>query len=196
MVVLRRMKTLRMVGKMSRRNSESVRVGRTITGEWEKQESESERLLARKREKAKKIIKILSLVAVLGIIATVIIVEFSIWAEKREESERQAVKIQPTVEIIDEGKVGITTRMKDYVAQIERDFRDLGYTVNRAVVPAGKSREIDVFLDGYEYYVKLNMDRGTAVSAEDAMRMIKYLSERDIHPEYVDVRVREKGYYK
>ncbi len=181
---------------MSRKNKGTMRVGRTIAQEWERQESESERLQARKREKAKKIVKVLSLVAVLGIIATVIVVEVSIWSENREKAEKAATAIVPTVEIIDEGHVGITSRMKEFVGIIEGDFKDIGYTVNRAVVPAGKNREIDVFLDGYDYYVKLNMDRGTAVSAEDASRMIKYVTEKDIHPQYIDVRVKEKGYYK
>ena len=34
--------------------SNNVRVGRTIAGEWERQESESERLAARKKAKNKK----------------------------------------------------------------------------------------------------------------------------------------------
>ena len=181
---------------MSRKNKDTMRVGRTIAQEWEKQESESERLAARKREKAKKVVKVLSLFAVLGIIATVIVVEVSIWTDNREKAEKAATVIVPTVEIIDEGHAGITSRMKEFVGVIEKDFQDIGYTIDRAVVPAGKNREVDVFLVGYDYYIKLNIDRGTAVSAEDAVRMIKYVSERDIHPQYIDVRVKGKGYYK
>lgn len=184
------------VAKMARKNRDTMRVGRTIAQEWEKQESESERLLNRKKEKTRKIIKVLSFLAVVGIVAVIVAMEVSTLIDKRERIEAEKNAIQPTVEIIDEAGTGITTRMKEYVGQIEGDFAELGYTVNRAVVPAGKNREIDVFLNGYEYYIKLNIDRGTAVSAEDAARMVRYVSERDVRPSYIDVRVKGKGYFK
>ena len=43
---------------------------------------------------------------------------------------------------------------------------------------------------------KMNIDREPAVSAEDAKRMVNYVTERNIKPEYIDVRVKGKGYYK
>lgn len=182
---------------MSRRNNDdNMRVGRTIAQEWERQESESERLAARKKQKTHKIIKLLSVTAILGIAIVLAGMEFGGWLERREKIEAAKNAPQPTVHIIDENGTGITARMKEYVAQIEGDFRDLGYTVDRAVVPAGKSREIHLFLEGYDFYIKFNIDRGTAVSAEDTDRMIKYLSEKELHPEYIDVRVEGKGYYK
>ena len=181
---------------MSRKNKDSLRVGRTIAGEWERQESESERLMARKKERNKKIVKVLLVVAVLGVIATIVVIEVTTWASNREKAEAARTAIVPTVEVIDETGAGVTSRMKEYIGVIEKDFAELGYTVDRAVVPAGKSREVDVFLKGYDYYIKLSIDRGTAVSAEDASRMIKYLGEHDLKPGYVDVRVKGKGYYK
>lgn len=46
------------------------------------------------------------------------------------------------------------------------------------------------------YYFKMNIDRGSGVSVEDAVKMVKYLSERDLHPSYVDVRVEGKAFYR
>ncbi len=175
---------------------DSVRVGRTIAGEWERQESESERLLARKKQKQKKVFKVVSLVVILLAVFGIVTMEVSVWIANRAEEEKETVVLKPTIEIIDEAGTGVTSRMKEYVATVERDFADIGLSANRAVVPAGKMREIHVFLNGYEPYVKLNIDRGTAVSVEDAKRMLQYISSRDIHPEYVDVRVKGKGYYK
>ena len=173
-----------------------VRVGRTIAQEWEKQESESERLAARKKEKGKKIFKVFALVAMLAIIAAIIVMEVTSWMVNRKKIEVAKYVPQPTVEIIDESGQGITNKIKDYVGQLEVDLSDIGLTLDRAVVPTGKNREIDIYLFGYDYYVKLNVDRGTAVSAEDTKVMLKYLTERDIHPQYVDVRVKGKAYYK
>lgn len=173
-----------------------MKVGRTIAQEWEKQESESERLANRKKTKVKKIVKILSVFACLAIITVLAIMGVTKWFATNEKVAKEKIAIVPTVQIIDENGTGVSNRMKEYVGTIEKDLQDLGYTVNRAVIPAGKSREVDVFLNNYEYYFKLNIDRASAVSAEDVSRMVAYLSERGINPGYVDVRVKGKGYYK
>lgn len=179
-----------------RKNNYDVRVGRTIAQEWEKQESESERLAARKKAKSKKIVKVLAFFAILAIVAIIAIMEVNVWITNRKKYEAAKYVPQPTVEIIDESGQGITNRIREYVGQLEIDLSDIGLELNRAVVPAGKNREVDIYLEGQEYYIKLNVDRGTAVSAEDAKRMVAFLSERDLHPQYVDVRVKGKAYFK
>ena len=180
-----------------RKNKYDMRVGRTIAQEWERQESESERLAARKKAKNRKVIKVLCFFAVLSIIVVVAIMEVTTWMQNREKYEVAKYVPQPTVEIIDESKQGITNRIKEYVGQLEIDLKDIGLSLNRAVVPAGKNREVDIYLDGHDdLYVKLNIDRGTAVSAEDTKRMMTFLAESDLHPQYVDVRVEGKAYFK
>ena len=176
--------------------TDTVRVGRTISQEWERQESESERFAARKKQKQLKVVKLLLIIAVLGVIVAIVVFEISGWLDRREKVEAARNTPQPTVSVIDEDNSGVTARMKEYVAVLEQDFADLSYKVNRAVVPSGKNREIHVFLDGYDFYIKFNIDRGTAVSAEDADRMIRYVKEKNITPQYIDVRIEGKGYYK
>ena len=180
-----------------RKHNRDMRVGRTIAVEWERQESESERLAARKREKGKKIFRVFALILILAIIAIVIVMEVSSWMINRKKIEAAKYVPQPTVAIIDESGQGITNRIKEYVGQLEIDLADIGLSLNRAVVPAGKNREVDIYLNEHEeYYIKLNIDRGTAVSAEDTKRMIAFLAERDLHPQYIDVRIQGKAYFK
>lgn len=181
---------------MSRKNKESLKVGRTIATEWERQESESERLAARKKQKTRKIFRLLFSVLITAIIVIIIVMEVIAFIDRREKVEAAKNVPQPTIDVIDENGLGVTSKMKEFVAILERDLADLGYGANRAVVPAGKTREIHLFLNGYDFYVKYNIDRGTGVSAEDTDRMLKYLEEKDIHPSYVDVRIEGKGYYK
>lgn len=87
-------------------------------------------------------------------------------------------------------------RMREYIIQLEEDFKVLGYTVTKVILPATTSRELYVDLAGETMYFKVSMDRGAAVTVEDAVRMMKYLREKDLHPEYVDVRIEGKAYYK
>ena len=173
-----------------------MQVGRTIAQTWEKQESESERLAARKKTKVKRASTVT--ITAIGLIVIAVMVVFSVmnYFKEPEVKVEATSGYEPTVEIVDENGAGVTRRMKSYVGQAEEDFKAEGYTISRVVVPAEKSREVDVFLEGVAPYIKLNIDRGTAVSAEDARRMIEYINANGISPEYIDVRVEGKGYYK
>ncbi len=53
-----------------------------------------------------------------------------------------------------------------------------------------------VIIGELPYYFKMNIDRGSGVSVEDAVRMVKYLETRELAPAYVDVRVQGKAFYR
>lgn len=178
--------------------SSRMRRGQTIVAERERVESDSERMRARKRLHRKhtmSVVLVLLMLAVLGLLAYMGMK--GVFEKRRSGGEDNEIKYVVTAKIVDEdGRGQISARMREYIAQLEQDFRDLGYTVTRVVLPTGTSRELYVDLEGEEMYFKISLDRGSAVSAEDAVRMLKYLKEREIKPAYVDVRVEGKAYYK
>ncbi len=179
--------------KMQRMNR-----GQTIVAERERAESDSERLQERKKIQRKRrnsvIFAILILVALGALAYTTgknMVHEYE--AGTKSPEEEYTLK----AEIVDEDNRGqVSTRTKNYVMQLERDFKDLGYTVTRVTLPTGTSRELYVDLAGEEVYFKVNTDRDTAVTVEDAVRVLKYLKEKDLHPQYVDVRIEGRAYYK
>ena len=189
-----------------RKGKEKKLSGRRIV---EKQEPESEeksldteRERVRKRAKRKKIFSAIVAV-VLGVVLCVLLgVLVKNLAELADQKTKIAVseeKIEPTVNVIDEnGNGGISGRMKEYIAQLESDLKDLGYEMVKAVLPMGKMREIDIDIAGVAPYFKVNVERGAAVSAEDIVRMIQYLSGQGMLEQvtYVDVRVEGKAFYK
>ncbi len=179
--------------------NKQMRRGRTIVAEREQAESESERMQARRKAHRKKTtaaMTVLLMGAVLALSAYLGMEQLSRNHEAGEKEEASDVQIM--AQIVDEdGRGQISTRMKRYIAQLEGDFRDLGYTISKVTLPTGAGREIYVDIVGREgMFIKINTDRETAVSAEDATRMLKYLDERDLHPGYLDVRVAGKAYYK
>ena len=182
-----------------KKQKSTMRLGRTIVAKRDKIESESERMMARKKAKSKKTFTTVISVIILSLVVVLIVVTVYNMIEKNRDVPVvvEQEKYTPTVNIEDESGAGyVTERMKEYVGRVEKDFQAYGYKVVRAVVPRGKAREIDVYLDGRKEFYKLNLDRGSAVSAEDATRMIKYIDEHSLSPEYVDVRVEERAYYK
>ena len=181
-----------------------LKSGRTIGERREHLETASERMAARKKVKKRQNLRVVITVAAFLLAAVAIIVFVVIFLKQRAANE---IDTAPTVVVktysptigITENSVGgkITARMNEYIGQLETDLRDLGLTPLRAVVPAGSIREVDIYLVGYNGFVKTTIDRGTGVTAEDTDRMIRYLKGQGINDfEYIDVRIDGKAYWK
>lgn len=194
--------------KSSKSRSSSIAVGRTIGEKRERLETKNERAAARKKDKQKNARRVV--IVTLGfIILIVILIVLAINFLGKEERELQSdltpedtnVVYEPSIEIVDEdasatgGK--ITGRMSQYIGQAEADFKDLGYTPVKAVLPTGAIREVDFYLDGYPGFIKLIIDRPTAVSVEDADRMLRYLAGQGITEfQYIDVRTEGRAFWQ
>lgn len=67
--------------------------------------------------------------------------------------------------------------------------------VTDIIIPAS-TREIDLKLEGRGYIVKTHTDRDPLGQAQDIIATIKWLDDKKIKPEYIDVRVPGKAFYK
>ena len=191
----------------SSRKQSSFKSGRTIGENRERLETASEREEARKKVKQKQFFRTFLTAAGFLAIITCIACAAVFFFQDREEgfnfgfNRVVTTTYSPTIEIVDENSAAtggkITSKMTEYIGQAEVDFKDLGLTPTKAVIPAGAIREVDFYLDGYHGFIKLTIDRSTGVSAEDAKRMINYLSGQDIKDfAYIDVRVDQKAFWK
>ena len=90
----------------------------------------------------------------------------------------------------------MSDRVKEFVVRLENDMKSEGMTIDRIVLPYQKARQIDVYVVGRKEYYKLSIDRDSAVQAEDLGRMSRYLDNKSISCEYVDLRVEGKAFYK
>ena len=185
----------------------SIRSGRTIGEQRERLETANERAAARKKDKKKAARRVVFTVVGFLLLAGVLIFLGLTFLSPNDEPTitteptESIPEYQPTITIVDDdasatsGK--ITSRMTTFIGQLERDFRDLGYTPTKAVIPSGAIREVDFYLDGYTGYVKTTIDRGSAVSAEDADRLIRYLAGQGTADfQYLDVRLPGRAYWK
>lgn len=188
---------------VSRRENKksSFKLGRTIGEKREKLETANERAAARKKDKKRKATRIvLTLVGFLGLILILIAVAKSFINNDQSVQLSDEEILSPGVKIIDENSVSdgkITSKMSLFIARAERELISLGYQPTKVVIPSGMVREVDFYLDGYEGFIKMNIDRNPAVSAEDTDRMIRYLEESgDDDFSYIDVRIDQKAYWK
>ena len=189
-----------------RQNRQSTyRMGRTIGEQRERLETRNERNAARKKDKRRQTRRVTFTVLGFVILAVVLVVLCFFFIGNGEPTPtiapvEEPVSTEPTVLVIDEDAVSgshSTNRMRSYIGQAEQDFRDLGLKPTKVVVPTGSIRTIHFYLDGYSGYIKMTIDRGTAVSAEDTERMLRYLAGQGINDfEYIDVRVDGKAFWK
>ena len=173
--------------------------GRAIAGEREKVESDSERERVRKRAKRKKMVAVIAmtvLILVVILLGALVVKEIMKGLDQGANVETKK-EYAATIDVYDENGYGeISGGMREYIGKVEQDLRDLGYSAMRAVIPAGTVREVDFYVEGFDGYIKTNIDRDAAETAEDAGRMMEYLKNKGIKVTYVDVRVEGKGFYK
>lgn len=183
----------------------SIKSGRTIGERRERLETANERQAARKKVKKRQTFRVGFTVVLFTVVAVAVIVLIVIFLKNRAENEAETAPTvvvktyQPTIEIIDENASagGITSRISEYIGQLETDLKDLSLTPVKVVIPAGSIREVDVYLDGYTGFIKTTIDRGTGVTAEDTERMLRYLTGQGISEfQYIDVRIDGKAYWK
>ncbi len=96
----------------------------------------------------------------------------------------------------DESGVVASTRFIRFLGQIVAAVNGYGKGRVEAVVIPAATREVDLKLQGREYQIKTNTDRDPLQEAEDIANALKYFDQKNIKPEYVDVRVAHKAFYK
>jgi hypothetical protein len=109
----------------------------------------------------------------------------------------------PAVQIVDESGIspdeGATvagSRLLGFLGKVVALAGERGYTVTQALLPAGMTRELDIQLQDVSSRIKLSTDRGAGEQVEDMARSIIYLKDKNITPEYIDVRVSGRAAYK
>jgi hypothetical protein len=71
-----------------------------------------------------------------------------------------------------------------------------GYVVTEVIIPAQTTREVQLKLKDIAFPVKFSVDRGAGEQVEDMKRSLGWLTAHGITPEYLDVRVSGKAFYK
>ena len=94
------------------------------------------------------------------------------------------------------GNSVISGRFLQFIGKVVGYFKENNLTVNKMILPASTTRQVLVSLDGVGYSIKMTVDRPAAGQVEDAVRAIRYLTNRGAAAEYIDVRVSRRAFYK
>mgnify|MGYP006876295320 CR=1 FL=1 len=110
---------------------------------------------------------------------------------------------EPSVKIVDNSGVDYTSgaaiaseRFLNFVGQAVARSNDAGVTVTEVSIPAGTSRQVALTLDGYEYEVIMSIDRSVGEQVEDMGRVVRHFNDQGRTPQYVDLRVKGKAFFR
>ncbi|MFZ1360866.1 MAG: hypothetical protein WAS27_02480 [Candidatus Saccharimonadales bacterium] len=109
----------------------------------------------------------------------------------------------PDVKIIDQsgarqadGSTIASSRFLNFVGRTVSVAKDHQLEVEQAIIPPSTTRQIEIRIRGYAFPLKFSLDRSVGEQVEDARRALEYFTAQGITPEYVDVRVGGKAFYK
>lgn len=83
-----------------------------------------------------------------------------------------------------------------YVGRLVALVQEGGLSVERVQLPVDTSRQIDLLIEGRGYVIKTSLDRDPAGQALDVKNAVAYFDNTNTTPQYVDVRVSSKAYYR
>lgn len=110
---------------------------------------------------------------------------------------------EPLLKIFDEtdaplemGEIIITQKVLSFIGKTIDRLDDKGLKVVKIILPSGEMRRIDFVIDGVGAVFKLSVDRPIGEQVEDLERALSYFTQRNLSPDYIDLRLKNKAYYK
>lgn len=97
---------------------------------------------------------------------------------------------------LENSSVLASDKMLRFIGRLIALIQEGGQTVERLELPAGTSRQINVYVQGKAYPFYTTIDRDPAGQAADVLNALNYFSSHGIAPQYADVRVSSKAYYR
>lgn len=110
---------------------------------------------------------------------------------------------EPSVKVIDKTGIGTrdnqvlaSSRFLGFIGMVIGRMKQYDLVVTSVTLPEATTRQIAINIENLPYPVKLSVDRPVGEQAEDSARAIRYLDSKGITPEYIDVRVSGRAFYK
>lgn len=109
----------------------------------------------------------------------------------------------PLVQIVDQtgiqqqsGVAIVSNRFLAFVGKLVGALNTKGLTVEKVIIPAGTTHQLQLTLKDKSYYIKVSLDRSVGEQVEDIGRVTGYFDSKGETPQYIDVRVQGRAYYR
>lgn len=96
----------------------------------------------------------------------------------------------------DSNRLVASNRFLGFVGRVIAKSQAQNLNVSKVVIPAFTTRQVSVTILGQSTEYKLSVDRSAGEQVEDMTRITRYLAAQKLSPEYVDVRISGKAFYR
>lgn len=97
---------------------------------------------------------------------------------------------------LDNSNLVASGRFIEFLGQVVSSVSATGLKVDKVIIPMGTTRQVDIKLESYPYPIKTHIDREPMSQAQDIANAVKHLDGKRVTPEYIDVRVAGKAFYR
>lgn len=118
-----------------------------------------------------------------------------IFSRNYDQSPRLSVQDRSGA-LISGGQEVAHRRFLIFLGQAVSAFAGQNLTVSEIILPEDTVRQAHFKLEGHSFLVKMSIDRSAEAQAEQAAKSIQYISERGMRPEYIDIRVNQRVFYR
>jgi hypothetical protein len=107
------------------------------------------------------------------------------------------VSVQDKTGVVAENGQIASRRFLGFIGRMVAMLNESGLgQVTEVTLPPNTTRQIDFKIEGKSYYIKTHSDREPSQEIEDLRRVDTYLAQKGINPEYIDLRIKGRAYYK
>lgn len=110
---------------------------------------------------------------------------------------------KPTLAIIDDsgltvsnGKNVASSSFFSFVGKLVAAANNNGLEITKIRIPPASLRQVEVSVSGVKYYAKMSTSESAEGQIANFKTAINYFATHKISPNYVDLRIEGKGYYK
>lgn len=97
---------------------------------------------------------------------------------------------------IEGGREVVSRSFLGFLGRAVAAFDAQGIVVIKITLPPGAVRQVTLSLEGREFPVKMTTDRSATAQVAQAMHALRYVEQRGLKPEYLDVRVDQRVFYR
>ena len=110
---------------------------------------------------------------------------------------------KPQVQIVDNSGVQVeagqaiaSNQFLGFVGRVVGLANARQHLVTEVIIPQNTTRQIELRMEGVAYSVKFSVDRPAGEQVEDMTRSVAWLKGHNVTPEYLDVRVSGRAFYR
>lgn len=90
----------------------------------------------------------------------------------------------------------ISSRFLKFIGVAISSLKERQWQVSQVAIPPNTTHQLELRLEKHDFIIKMTVDRDPVLQVADLDKALKYIIKHQLKPQYLDVRIENKAYYK